>query len=313
MSMQSEPMRIAIVGAGALGSFYGGLLAKAGYDVHFLLRRDYPAVRRHGLTVRSVWGDFQLPRVNCYRDVGRMGTMDLVFIGLKTTANDRYGELVGPLMGPDSLALSAQNGLGNEERLAELFGPPRVAGGLAFLCCNRQAPGVICHLDYGFLSIGNYRRGPDGRLERLGAMLQRSGVDCRLVEDLEEARWKKLIWNVPFNGLSTLLDQKVDAIMHDPARRRRAWRLMREVQAAARSQGKAIEDGFLEHMMELTDKMEPYFTSMHLDRRAGRPLETEAIVGEPLRRGRAGGVELPEMQLLYDGLRALETDREGGA
>ncbi|MHC4855722.1 MAG: putative 2-dehydropantoate 2-reductase [Planctomycetota bacterium] len=299
-------MRIAIVGSGAMGGLYGAFLARAGYDVRFLMRRDYEAVKASGLTVLSCRGDFHLEHVNCYRRPEDIGIVDLVFIGLKTTANNAYQQLIAPLMGPDTRVLTAQNGLGNEESLAELFGAERVAGGLAFLCSNRKAPGVINHLDYGFLHIGNFQRGPDATLLAFSEMLNAAGVECTVVDDLALARWKKLIWNVPFNGLSALLDRMVDNIMKDAALRERAWRLMKEVQSAAGTDELTIDDGFLEHMMDLTEKMEPYYTSMHLDRQHNRPMEIESIIGEPLRRGQKHGLDLPEMQNLYTGLKEID-------
>lgn len=299
-------MRIAIVGAGAMGGLYGAFLARAGYDVHFLMRRDYDVVKTSGLIVESCRGDFHLDHVNCYQRPEDIGVVDLVFVGLKTTANDCYEQLISPLMGPTTRVLTAQNGLGNEESLAELFGDQRVAGGLAFLCSNRKAPGVICHLDYGFLHIGNFQRGPDATLRTFADMLNKSDVECTVVEDLALSRWKKLVWNVPFNGLSALLDMTVDKIMADAKLRERAWQMMKEVQAAAEADGLMIEDGFLEYMMELTVKMEPYYTSMHLDRRGGRAMEVEAIIGEPLRRGQKNGLDLTEMQNLYTGLKEID-------
>ncbi len=295
-------MRIAVVGAGAMGGLYGAFLARVGGDIHFLMRRDYEAVKSSGLTVKSCLGDFHLDHVNCYRHPEEIGTVDLVFVGLKTTANQYYQQLISPLMGPNTKVLSAQNGLGNEEQLAELFGPRCVAGGLAFLCSNRLSPGVINHLDYGFLKIGNFQRLPDDTLRTFTGMIQEAGVECTTIDDLTLARWQKLIWNVPFNGLSTLLDLTVDKIMQDPQLHEQAWRLMKEVQTAAQSDKLNIDDEFLEHMMDLTTKMKPYFTSMHLDRQHGNPMEIESIIGEPLRRGQRHKLHLPEMQTLYTDL-----------
>lgn len=301
-------MRIGIVGAGALGGFYGALLAREGYDVHFLMRRDYEKVRRDGLMVLSCWGDFRLKKVNCYCSSEEMGQVDLVFVGLKTTANGYYEKLIGPVMGPDTWVLTAQNGLGNEEQLAELFGAERIAGGLAFLCSNREDEGVIRHLDYGHIHIGNYQRPADDRLRQFGTMMSNSGVKCVVVDDLTMARWEKLVWNVPFNGLSAALDKTVDLIVGDDKLRARAGQLMKEVQTAAQACGIPIEDAILDKMMDYTIKMKPYFTSMHLDQRNGQPMETEAIVGAPLRSGRANGAELPELQELYNQLKAVEAD-----
>jgi len=296
-------MRIAIVGSGALGGFYGAMLARQGFEVHFLMRRFYESVRRNGLKVKSILGDFHLKEVNCYDQVEDIPAVDLVFIGMKTTANGYYQELLGPLMGSHTVALTAQNGLGNEERLAELFGKEQVAGGLAFLCSNRLDDGTIHHLDYGHMHIGNYDRKPDGVLKQFGQMLRESGIACELVEDLALSRWKKLMWNVAFNGLTTLLDKMVSDIMADASLRRRAYELMKEIQQAALGYQLTVEDEFLDQMMDYTDQMKPYATSMQLDAQAGLPLEIESIFGEPLRRGQAKGVPMPKLQELYKGFK----------
>lgn len=296
-------MRIAIVGTGALGGFYGAMLARGGYDVHFLARRDYEKIRDNGLVVRSVQGDFHLEQVNCYRRPDEIGPVDLAFIAFKATDNQVYESLLSPLMGPRSLALTAQNGLGNEEQLAEIFGAERVAGGLAFLCANRHEDGTIEHLDYGHMHIGNYQRPPDVKLLEFGKMLESSGVRCEVVENLALSRWKKLIWNVPFNGLSTLTDQTVDKIVSDPTLRSRALALMKELQIIASVYGLNIDDAFLNLMMEYTDKMKPYYTSMHLDARAGKELEIEAIFGEPLCYAQKKNIPVPQLESLYTGLK----------
>jgi len=296
-------MRIAIVGSGALGGFYGAMLARRGFEVHFLMRRFYESVRRNGLQVKSILGDFHLEKVNCYDRIEDIPTVDLVFIGLKTTENRCYQELLGPLMGSHAVALTAQNGLGNEERLAALFGKEYVAGGLAFLCSNRLDDGTIHHLDYGHMHIGNYDRKPDLFLEQFGQMLRESGVACEVVEDLALSRWKKLIWNVPFNGLTTLWDKMVNEVMAEESLRRAGYELMKEIQQGAGGYDLIIEDAFLDQMMDYTDQMKPYATSMQLDAQAGRALEIESIFGEPLRRGQAKGVPMPKLQELYRGLK----------
>ena len=301
-------MKIAIVGSGALGGFYGAMLARKGHDVHFLMRNDYEMVRKNGLFVRSKLGDFHLAKVNCYDKPDQIGPVDLVLVGLKTTANHMYEPLIRPLVKPQTIVLTAQNGLGNEEKLAELFGEKAVAGGMAFLCANRTTPGVIEHLDYGHMHIATYKPPADEKLYRFAEMLEQSSIECKVMDDLAKARWSKLLWNVPFSGLSTLLDVTVDEVVGDAEIRNRAKELMDEVLAAAAACGARLSEDFPAKMMAATDRMEPYYTSMHLDRLAGRPMEIESIVGEPLRRGLDAGVKLRQMQLLYDGLLKLDTD-----
>ena len=293
-------MRIAIVGAGALGLYYGALLQRSCEDVRFLLRRDYDAVTRHGLRIFSIDGDFTLPHVRGYRAPDEIGPVDLVLVGLKTFANDRFPELVGPLVGGCTQILTLQNGLGNEEALAELFGEERIIGGVAFLCSNRGEPGEVHHLGAGRIVLGEYQRRDPGRVERLSAMFVKAGVDCRTTDDLKRSRWEKLVWNIPFNGLCALLQQPVTMLLAQDACRRVVREIMLEVIAAANAQGltRPIPEGYADSMLEFTDAMGEYRPSMQIDREEGRQLEIESIFGVPLVYGRRRGIEMPRVEML---------------
>lgn len=293
-------MRIAIVGAGALGLYYGALLQRSGQDVHFLLRRDFEAVSRTGLKVFSITGDFELPVVQAYRDPQEIGPVDLVLVGLKTFANDRYADLITPLVGEQTRILTLQNGLGNEEALAELFGAERILGGVAFLCSNRGEPGEVHHLGAGRIILGEHRQIDPGRIESLAEMFVRAGVDCRATADLKRARWEKLVWNIPFNGLCALLLQSVERLLVVPATRQLVREIMLEVIRAANAQGlsKPIADGYAENMLEFTDNMGIYKPSMQIDREEGRRLEISAIFRTPLALGTSRGIAMPRVEML---------------
>jgi 2-dehydropantoate 2-reductase len=293
-------MRIAIIGAGALGLYYGAMLQRSGAEVHFLLRRDYDAVALHGLTIHSIAGDFVLPQVQCYRTPAEIGPMDLVLVGLKTFANDLFASLVAPVVGEGTLILTLQNGLGNEEALAALFGAERIIGGVAFLCSNRGEPGVVHHLGAGRVVLGEYQRLDRHRLDRLVALFADAGVDCRATDDLQRTRWEKLVWNIPFNGLCALLLQPVNLLLAEAACRRLVHELMLEVIAAANAQGLTtpIAEGYADSMLAFTDAMGEYRPSMQIDREEGRPLEVGSILRTPLAFGQRQGIAMPRVEML---------------
>jgi 2-dehydropantoate 2-reductase len=298
---------IAIVGAGALGGYYGGRLAQRGLDVHFLFRSDCQAVRQHGLRVKSCDGDFAIEpdRLHVYDDPRQMPQADLVIVTLKTTANDRLRDLVGPLLKADTVILTLQNGLGNEETLAALFGSQRVLGGMAFVCINRLGPGVIDHTAHGAIHLGEPTGGISDRASAVARLFTAAGIKARAIPDLRRGRWDKLAWNIPFNGLGALLDQSTDQLLITDQGTRLVMQLMDEVAAAAAAVGAPLGREVLQRHMDRTREMGAYRTSSQIDRQQGRPLEVEAIFGKPLEAARAAGAQTPYLEMLYFLLKQL--------
>jgi 2-dehydropantoate 2-reductase len=210
-------MKIAIVGCGALGSYYGARLCRAGQDVHFLLRSDYDVVRRKGVFIESPELNFNV-RPRCARIPNEIGHCDLVIVALKATANDQFPKLLPPLVGPTTAVLTLQNGLGNEEALAKLFPSEQILGGLCFVCLNRIEPGVIRHMDHGLIVLGEFKRWPEPRTHDLASMFRNAGVNCKVTDDLGRAHWEKLVWNIPFNGLGVASAAGVGAMDGTTAR-----------------------------------------------------------------------------------------------
>ena len=310
--------RYAIIGTGAVGGFYGGRLARAGRDVHFLLHGDFDHVRRHGLRVESVEGDFTLPNVQAYARAADLPPSDVVVLALKTTQNHLLPELLPPAIAREGVVLVLQNGFGVEEEAAAVVGPDRVMGCLCFLCSNKVGPGHIQHLDYGFVTLAEFSadgrpRGVTDRMRAVAADFEAAGIEVKLAEDLLLARWRKLVWNVPFNALSVVLDAGVDEVMADAHARRLAEELMGEVVAAAGKCGRSIADDFVQHMLELTERMKPYRTSMKIDCDLRRPMEIEAIFGNPLRAARRAGADCPRMETLYRQLKFIDARNRAAA
>jgi 2-dehydropantoate 2-reductase len=297
--------KIAIVGVGAVGGFYGAMLSRAGNEVHFLLRSDYEHVAQNGLQVFSPLGDFRLRPVNAHRTPESIGACDLVIIAIKATANDVLPGVLPAMLHDTTALLALQNGLGNEEFLAQHFGGERVLGGKCFVCLNRIAPGTIRHIGHGVISIGEFGRPAQERTRELANRFRASGVSCSVSDDIAEVLWRKLVWNIPFNGLAIAAGGKdVAQILNDGKLLSRAKKLMREVMAIARECGVAIEDGYADFQIERTKPMGDYKPSSLLDWQAGREVEVEPIWGEPLRRARELNIAAPELSRLYEELRA---------
>ncbi|MBD2776838.1 putative 2-dehydropantoate 2-reductase [Iningainema tapete] len=300
----------AILGTGALGGFYGAKLQKAGLDVHFLLNSDYEYVSKSGLVIESKDGDFTLTQVNAYNDVEKMPQCDVVVIALKTTQNHLLPHMLLPVVRDDGVVLVLQNGLAVEEEVA-FVGNVSIIGGLCFLCSNKVGAGYIRHLDYGQITLGEYANGydPTGitqKMRQIADDLKSAGISMELAEDLLLARWKKLVWNIPYNGLSVVLNARTDELMFDVHTRQLVEQLMYEVAAGAKSCERIITDSFIQTMLEYTVKMKPYRTSMKIDYDERRQMEVEAIFGNPLRKALAVGVDLPRISCIYQQLKFLD-------
>lgn len=304
----THSLSIAIVGAGALGLYYGARFVRAGHDVRFLLRSDLAAVRaRNEITVRENFGDFTATPITACATAAECGPVDLVIITLKATANASLAATLPPLLGPRTAVLTLQNGLGAEDGLATLVGPERVLGGLCFIGVNRTAPGEVHGFHSpGSITLGEFNRPAGERARSLAATFTHAGVKCLAVDNLAAARWRKLIWNVPFNGLCiTAGGVPTDAICADPALRAEVHALMAEVATAAAAHSVSIPASFLQGQYDVTPPMGPYRPSSLVDYLAGRAVEVEPIWGEPLRRAQAAGVPTPRLAALYTRLREL--------
>ena len=292
-------MKIAVIGAGAVGSFYGARLARCGHEVCFLMRRDLEAVRRNGLTITSCDGDFHL-KAAAFGDPAEIGVVDLVICALKATAMNVAEQLIRPCVGPDTRIVVMINGLGIEERFGQWFGPERAVGGLAFVCINRGQPGVVHHMDYGRVAFGHLL---DDQKEasKVAALFAQAGFETHVYPSLRQARWEKLMWNIPFSTLAiTAGGVTTDRILGDAGLTKLARRLIVETGTAGNADGCAIDiDAMVEKMMANTSTMGAYRPSMLVDYQNRLPLEVEAMLGEPVRRAAALNVPVPTIETQY--------------
>lgn len=294
-------MDVLVVGAGAIGGYYGGRLAQAGARVSVVARSDYSVVVREGIRIESPAGDFHFrpDRVlHKAEDLGRYP--DVILVGLKVLEHIRPAELLRAAVGPKTSVLLIQNGVDVERPVAEAFPDNEILSGLAFICVHRTAPGCVLHQDYGRLVLGRYPEGTSSRAEKLAEMFRRAGVPCDVTPNVVTARWHKLVWNAPFNPMSVLCGgaNTSEMLGHDETARL-VQAVMEEVCAVAAAAGHALPDDVVERMTTDTRKMTPYKTSMLLDYEAGRPMEVEAILGNAVRIARRLGVPVPHMETLY--------------
>lgn len=305
----------AIIGTGAIGGFYGAKLQNIGLDVHFLLHNDYDHVRQNGLVVESPEGNIILPQVKAYKNAENMPKCDVVVVALKAINNAILHDILPFILKDDSILLLLQNGLGVEEELANFLATidkkAKIIGGMCFVCSNKVGPGYIRHLDYSSITLGEYlpnyqSAGITEEMKQIAVNFEQTGIPIELCEDLLLARWKKLIWNIPYNGLSVVLNARTDEIMSSQDIRILAEELMWEVVEGAKAYQRIIPEAFVKKMLDHTEKMKPYRTSMKLDYDEKRPLEVEAILGTPLRKSQEAGVELPKISMLYRQLKFLD-------
>lgn len=298
-------MLYGIIGTGAIGGYYGAKMAKAGNEVHFLLRSDYDYVCRHGLQVNSCNGSFHLDNINAYKSTADMPKCDVVFVGLKTTANKHLAELLPPLLKPDTLVLLIQNGIGVEEDVQKMFPEVQLAAGLAFICSAKTEPGLVDHQDYGQMNVGNYSASAQ-RITDLIDAFNAAGIKAAEV-NYKEARWRKAVWNMPFNGLTVALDTQTDKLLKHPSTRSLVRDMMLEVVHAAQADGvENLREDFVQKMLDMTDSMRPYSPSMKLDFDFHRAMEIEYIYSRPTQIAERVGCPMNKLKMLEEQLRFIE-------
>ena len=303
----------ALVGPGAVGLYYGGMLARRAVSLHVLGRSDFVALKEEGICIRMVNSqtealdaEYRIRPKQLAQDPTEIGIMDLIIIAAKTTVNAALIETLRPMVVKHSVLLSLQNGMGNAEFFARAFPENAVLAGLCFVCVNRLEPGVVENYLPGRVEIGSLGDRYSREVEAVVQTFVEAGLKCRAAESLNSTLWRKLCWNVPFNGLSIAAGGiTTDKILANAELNRRAHVLMEEVRAAAFADGVKISDDFLKDQFDVTERMGDYQPSSLIDFLAGRPVEVESIWGEPLRRGTAHGLAMSELERLHQEIASL--------
>ncbi len=302
-------MRIAIVGAGGVGGYYGGRLAQAGEDVVFIARgANLAALRERGLSVVSPRGDFHLPRVQATDDPSTVGTVDLVLISVKTYSTEGVAHSLPPLVGPDTVVLSLQNGVDAAERIGAVVGPAHMLGGLTYISAELVAPGEVRHASpFARIVIGEFSRQSTDRLRQVQALFDHAGVQVEISDDIERDLWLKFMFIAVQAAVTALTRLPIGPIRETPA----AWSLyldaLREIEAVARAQGVRLPPNTAEERHAWVATTPAHFkSSMLADVENGRRLEIEDMSGAIVRLGEHLGVPTPVHRAFYALLSALD-------
>ena len=294
---------VLLIGAGAVGSYFAGRCAAAGkIELTAVFRHDTEAVRRDGIRAESIAGDFTVrPRiVAAASEYGK--EPDWIILATKVLPEIDPVALIGEALGPKTGILLIQNGLGIEEPIAQAFPGHPLLSAVAYIGVSRtETPGVVRHIGSGRLKLGDYPGGgaPDA-LAMWTRIFTASGVPVTAERDIVRARWFKLLWNIPYNGISVVGGRVgTKRMVEDPELAELAERLMKEIQAVAASEGRILTDREIQDNIDYTRNFPDYKTSMLLDFEARRPLECQAIVGNALAAARKNGVPAPTLQALF--------------
>jgi 2-dehydropantoate 2-reductase len=302
-------IHILVVGTGAVGSLYGGMLSRLEtVKVSFLCRSDYEHISRHGVNIQSVWKNFHFhPDQVIKWDASTDRSFDYVLVSTKVLTDINPFTEYGRFVGKQTTIVLLQNGIGIEEPVQRSFPNTEIISGLAFTCIHRISPGQIHHIDYGHISIGLYTKNASvEKTKVLSDLFNQAGVPCEFSEDIVKARWKKLVWNAAFNPLSVLTKSNTTEILENVNTLELTKSIMQEVCKLAELDSHPLPADTISQFITMTLNMNPYKTSMLLDFESGRQMEIEAILGNAIRYANQYMLDTPYLKSIYSLLSLLQ-------
>ncbi len=308
-------MRIAVVGAGGVGGYFGGRLAAAGVDVAFVARGPHlNAIQERGLRVDSVKGDFTVS-VTAYEDPADIGPCEFVLYCVKSYDTDSAAMGLRPLIGPNTAVVSLQNGIDNEARLAAIIGAEHVVGGAAFIFASIVEPGVVAHTGGpARLVFGELDGSRTPRIEQLLAACRRGGVDADVPADVRLTLWTKFAFICATAGMTSAVRLPLGDIRDCEESWLMFRRIVAEVAELASVEGVALEGNVVEQQIGFAAALPPEsYSSLYNDLVSGRRMELEALHGTVVRKARHHGLPVPANEAVYSVLRPLALRNERGA
>jgi 2-dehydropantoate 2-reductase len=293
--------RILVIGSGAVASLYGGLLQKAGADVSVVARSDFEVIKEKGISVTSHWGDFVFKPNKVLRNVNEyVEKPDYILVATKVLPDIDVSSIINNVVYPNTSIVLLQNGIHIEDKIVADFPNNEIISALAFVCVTRTAPGVVIHRDYGRVELGVYPKGESAKARLLQDLFNSIDIPCEAKEVVLYSRWKKLVWNAPFNPISVIeCGATTDKMLGHMPTRELVINVMKEVCVLAEADGYPLKPDIIEKNIYSTEKMQPYKTSMLVDYEAGRPMEVEAILGNALRFAKSKCISVPYIEGLY--------------
>ena len=277
-------MRIAVMGTGAVGGYFGAKLAAAGDDVVFIARqRHLPGLRRSGLRIESFNGDLHVRNGLFTDSPADAGVMDLVLFCVKSYDTTEAAAALAPMISKQTAILSLQNGIDNPDKIAGFWGTERTLAGVVYIGAQVSAPGVIQHSSGGKIVLGPISGHPGDTAHRVEQRLSRAAVPCAISAAIEQVQWAKLLWNAPFCAISCLTRSTVREIVESEALTNLALDCMKEVQAAARIRGIDLKTELFDQTLAFSRGLGDFKPSMLQDLEAGKPLEYDALNGFVMR------------------------------
>ncbi|MGO9061409.1 MAG: ketopantoate reductase family protein [Candidatus Binataceae bacterium] len=294
-------MKILVMGAGAVGAYFGARLQQAGEEVVYCARgENLRALMERGLDITSIRGDFKLASVVATDDPRQFAPYDLILFCVKVYDTDAAAEKIKGCLAPDGAILTLQNGVENEARLAELFGAGAVMGGNARVGVELVAPGKILHSTTGTIEFGELDGRVSARADAIADSMRRAGILGGISADIRASRWDKLMWNASFNTVTALTHRTVGEVLDDPEGFALIRSLMEEVCAVAATEGVQITGQRIAQVLAHSDKnLRPLKTSTQQDRERGKQLEVEALIGVVVRIARRDGIKVPVSETIY--------------
>lgn len=301
----SDKPSILIVGAGAIGSFYGAILKRAGCAVSVVMRSEYDAVVANGIQINSDLGDLSYRPDHVYRDGDTPESApDYLILCVKVLPGVDRAAMIRPWMGDNTRIVLIENGLDIERELADAFPANPVTSCIAFIAASRVAPGIVDHKAYGRLVMGSFPSGIDNETQALADLFIEGGIKIDLTEEVVGERWRKCLWNTSFNPLSVLANGADTVTILDTEGGEALMReLIREVMAVAAADGYPMDESLIDKNIAGTRKMPPYKNSMALDHLNDRPIELDAVIGNVVAIAQKRGISVPHLNTVLVTLR----------